>query len=409
MSFYTSLAVLLFSAIALIVPSGFSLGAVMLVLGALCLLRRNAARFSLSGEDKALMLAFALYFLINTLLNVLHHAAGNEYDQHLRFVLAIPALLLLLAYPPRASAFWAGLALGGIGAIVLSLWQLRVGHIERPGGSTNPIQYGNIALVLATTCACGLAWARHQQRAMAWTLLLLLGTITGLAASFISGSRGSWMALPACVVLAVVLASRRHTGALVRNAAIVLIAALVVLWAVPQTGFKARIELAVSETSNYMHKNNAEVAETSVGARLEMWRVGVGMLSGHLLTGWGKKGLMDHKAQLVEQGLASPGVLDHSHLHNEYLDALVKRGIPGLLAVFILYGVPLVLFARHLRDGEGPRKYALAGILLVVSYMMFGLTQAFLTHNNGVMILAFLMAILWAKVRTTPAHPTTFA
>ncbi|MBO9537991.1 O-antigen ligase family protein [Herbaspirillum sp.] len=403
MSLYTSLAILLFSALALVVPSGFSLGAVMLLAGSVYLIKRSARRFSLGTEDKILILVFALYFVVNSAINLMHHAPGAEYDPPSRFLLAIPALLLLLAYPPRPAAFWAGLAVGGIGAVLLSIWQLKILHLDRPGGSTNPIQYGNIAMVLAITCACGISWAKNQRRAGVWILLLIVGAASGLAASFISGSRGSWIAAPVCVLPALIMLIRDGNGAMVRNliaAGVVVIAAL---WMIPQTGIKNRIEQAVTEGQAYAQKNDTKTADTSVGARLEMWRVGVLIAPERLALGWGKEGMMKRKAELVEQGLAAPIVLEHTHLHNEYLDALVKRGIPGLLVLLILYGTPLALFARHLRDGPQERRYALAGLMLMLSYIAFGLTQAFMTHNNGVMILAFMTAALWAQMRTAQA------
>ena len=111
--------------------------------------------------------------------------------------------------------------------------------------------------------------------------------------------------------------------------------------------------------------------------------------------------MVERKAELVRQGLAAPSIEEHTHLHNEYLDALVKRGLPGLLALLALYLTPLALFARRLRDADGAvRSYALAGTLLTAAYLTFGLTQAFLTHNNGVMIFGFMTVILWASLRT---------
>lgn len=100
---------------------------------------------------------------------------------------------------------------------------------------------------------------------------------------------------------------------------------------------------------------------------------------------------------MVAAGEASIIVVEHTHLHNEYIDALVKRGAAGLTVLLALYLVPLALFSRRLRDQNSAlRPYALAGVLLVVCYLGFGLTQAFLTHNNGVLTLAFMLAILWA-------------
>ncbi|MFS2116402.1 hypothetical protein [Herbaspirillum frisingense] len=98
---YTSLAVFLLSAISLVIASGFSLGAGMLVLGATVLLRPASPRLRLAAPDYLFIAALGFYFLLHVALNLIHHAPGREYDAPLRFLLAIPALLLLCTFPPR--------------------------------------------------------------------------------------------------------------------------------------------------------------------------------------------------------------------------------------------------------------------------------------------------------------------
>jgi len=396
---FTSVAVFLFSAIALVVASGFSLGAAMLALGGTVLLFRRPAGWRLERRDWLLIAALAAYFMINAASNLFHGAPGRDYDAPLRFLLAIPALLLLLAWPPRAAAFWSGLALGAVGAGMLGAWQLLMDGALRPGGSTNPIQYGNISITLGILCLCGLPWAKQQQtHARTWMAMLFIGAAAGVAGSLLTGSRGSWMALPLCLAIFACTQGSVLGKRLAGAGALALCTISAVLWVLPQSGLKARIELAFSEADDYVVRGNAD---SSVGARLEMWRTGIAMLPGHWLAGWGKQGMVERKAELVRQGLAAPSIEEHTHLHNEYLDALVKRGLPGLLALLALYLTPLALFARRLRDADGAvRSYALAGTLLTAAYLTFGLTQAFLTHNNGVMIFGFMTVILWANLRT---------
>lgn len=395
---YTSVAVFLFSTLALIVTSGFSIGASLMVLGSLVLLWKRPAS-PLQRDDRVLIAVFLLYFAVSAGVNLVHSAPVREYDAPLRFLLAIPALLLLLAYPPRPAALWAGLSLGAIGAAVFAAWQTLALGEPRAFGTTNPIQFGNIAILFAILCLAGLAWAAAQRHKAAWAALLLLGAACGTAASIMTASRGSWVALPvgACLL------AFQHAGNFGKRrlgaGLLALVALMAAVYALPQTGVKARTELAEVEIHNYLSKGNAD---SSVGARLEMWRSGIAMVPERPLLGWGKQGYIDHKAALIKDGKLSPWLLLFPHLHNEYLDALVKRGVLGLLTLLALFLVPLRLFARQLRDagaGAEPRAYAAAGVAVCVSYLLFGLTQAFLTHNNGVMMYAFLTTMLWAGLR----------
>ncbi|EIJ45891.1 Lipid A core - O-antigen ligase [Herbaspirillum sp. GW103] len=401
MPIYNSFAVFLLLAISLVIASGFSLGAAMLVLGAVVLFRPNTRRARLERDDWLLMAVLAGYFGVHMVLNLAHQAPGREYDAPLRFLLAIPALLLLRAFPLQAAALWNGATVGAIGAGLLSLWQWLVLALERPGGSTNPIQYGNISALLAMLAACALARAIQLRQSLPWKLLHAAGVLLGLAACLLSGSRGSWLALPFCALVAGWLLLRAGQGRLMLKLATSALVTIALLALLPNSPLTARMRLAVTEADQYARSANAD---SSVGARLEMLRVGLQLAPQHLLLGWGKEGMMQAKAQMVRDGLASPSIQEHTHLHNEYVDALVKYGLPGLLTVTALFLVPLGLFATRLRRSANRevRLASAAGVMLMLSYLVFGLTQAFLTHNNGVMMLGFLIAILWSLSQQQP-------
>lgn len=110
---YTSLAVLLLGAIALIVPSGYSVGAVLLLLGTFVLpFIRTSVRFG--RQDWWVIGVLAFYALVG-LFEAWRDGQGlRGVDKPLRFLLVIPVLALILAHPPRLSFLWGGLALGGI-------------------------------------------------------------------------------------------------------------------------------------------------------------------------------------------------------------------------------------------------------------------------------------------------------
>lgn len=390
---FTSIAVFLFFAIALIVPSGSSVGAVLLLFGSAALLRKHVSP-ALRREEMALIAVLFLYFFVNSLINLLHSASGSEYDSPSRFLLVIPVLLLLRVFPPKPDFFWGGLAVGAILSGLFAAWQVFFAGYERAEGYTNPIQFGNISLLLGVLCIAGLGWAASQRRATCWQWLMGCAICLGLLGSFLSGSRGSWVSL--LVVLPI--AYFCYGGALGLRRSAISLGALVLLFGVlqvlPQSSVEQRIRLAIAEVIHYEKSGDST---TAVGARLEMWRAGLLLIPQRPWLGWGKADYLAEGARMVAAGEASIIVVEHTHLHNEYIDALVKRGAAGLTVLLALYLVPLALFSRRLRDQNSAlRPYALAGVLLVVCYLGFGLTQAFLTHNNGVLTLAFMLAILWA-------------
>jgi O-antigen ligase len=90
-------------------------------------------------------------------------------------------------------------------------------------------------------------------------------------------------------------------------------------------------------------------------------------------------------------------VLTMPHLHNEVLQALATGGIVGLLAWLGVMIAPLLYFARVLRQGgDGAPQFtpALAGLLVVASYLCFGLTEVIFWSIKGCLFYALMVFLL---------------
>lgn len=169
------------------------------------------------------------------------------------------------------------------------------------------------------------------------------------------------------------------------------------VYAIPQLGVQHRIHLAFDDISRFVTQGDPR---SSLGARFEMWGAAVTLIPEKPIIGWGELGYEQARDRLVAEGLFHPIIKNYGHVHNEYLDAWVKRGMVGLIALLALYLVPLRLFAKRMQsDDLHLRALAISGVLLPVAYMDFGLSQVFLAHNSGVMMYAFWLVVLWASLR----------
>ena len=393
---YTSFSVFLLGFLSLIIPTGYSIGAVLLLLGSAVLLMHRPGP-SLSREDWMIVSVLVAYALVGIAEAWWDGQGMRGVDKPIRFVLAIPALLLVMAYPPRLAWMWCGLALGAIGAGTWASWQKLVEGVERATGYTFVIQFGNLSMLLGILCLAGLGWAVVQPNRRGWVALLLLGAVFGVLGSLFSGSRGGWIGIP--VVLLVLHRSYGQQLPLkLKTAALgVVLAGVVAAVAIPQTGVMQRFEVAVRDISQYIHHDNPV---TSIGRRFEMWKGAAYLVAEKPLFGWGNTGYRQGMQQLAQQGVIHPDVLNYGHAHNEFIEAFVKRGLVGLLVLLMLYLVPIRFFSRHLDTKDlQVRSLAVAGVLLPVAYIEFGLTQAFLNHNSGVMMYAFWLSVLWGTYR----------
>ncbi|WKD27076.1 O-antigen ligase family protein [Halomonas sp. KG2] len=388
----TSVAIFLLGALALVIPSGYSLGAVVLFLAGVGLLIMRRLP-QLTVQDRWVIATLVAYALVS-LAEAWWDAQGSRgIDKPIRFILAVPAMWWVIAYPPKLAFLWGGIAVGAISAGSWAGWQKLVEGVARAGGHTHVIQFGNLSMLLGVLCLAGLGWAAVQRQRNVWVAFMLLGAMGGILGSLFSGSRGGWVGFP-IVLLVLYRAYGAGFSPKLKVAAIsaVLIGGVAV-YAVPQLGVQSRVHQAFNDVSLYI---SGESRSTSVGSRFEMWRGATLLIQEKPLIGWGSNGYEQAMAALGEEGVIDQEAASYGHAHNEFIDAFAKRGLIGLFVLLALYIIPMRLFARQIgADNLAIRSIATAGVLLPVTYIDFGLSQAFLTHNSGVMMYAFLLASFW--------------
>ncbi|EHJ93067.1 hypothetical protein KUC_0011 [Vreelandella boliviensis LC1] len=391
-------------AIALVVPSGYSLGAVMLLLGSVVLLIKRPA-LGLNRQDVLVMAVMAVYTLGGVVEAWWHGQGISAMDKPVRFLLAIPVLLLVMAYPPRLAWFWGGIAVGAMGAGGWATWLKVIESVARPGGYNNPIQFGNLSMLLGVLCLAAMGWAVTQRRRHLWVALFLVAALFGVAGSLVSGSRGGWIGIPFVLLVlfrayAPLMLKRHSVGVLVG----VLLAGAAV-YTVPETGVQQRVHQAVEQVQRYA---SGDRSSTSVAARFEMWRGASHLIAEKPLLGWGTEGYKQGMQDLGSEGVINVHSSTFDHAHNEFFDSFAKRGLFGLVILLAVYLLPMRFFAKELGASDlSIRATATAGVLLSVTYIDFGLTQSFLSHNSGVMMFAFLLAVLWgiySRQRKELAH-----
>ncbi|WP_252107303.1 MULTISPECIES: O-antigen ligase family protein [unclassified Halomonas] len=391
LTFFVSVAVFMMGAIALIAPSGYSIGAGLLLLASPVLLLQPLS-ITLTRQDKWIIAVLFAYCAVVGGLGGME-AGAPGFDRPSRFLLAIPVLLLILHYPPLLSWLWGGLALGAIGAGSWALWQNLVLNVERADGFVHVIQFGNLSMLMGVFSLAGLGWALGRRGRALWFALLLAGACLGMLGSLLSGSRGGWIGLP---FIAFVLYRSYGRGFSLKTRAVavgLILAIAAIMYVTPQTGVQERIQAGINDVTQYVGGGDRD---TSLGLRFQMWR-GAGLLiAKHPVLGWGDTGYVQAMQALGESGQINPAAAGFDHAHNDFIDATAKRGVVGLTILLALYLVPMRLFASGLsHENYRVRSIAVAGTLLPVAYIDFGLSQTFMAHNSGAMFYAFWLAVWW--------------
>lgn len=409
LSHYSSLCAFLFFALALIAPSGYSYGPILLLLIALPFLFSKGIYQDLNRSSLYLLSTLLLFGVIWALDIFLRYPGGN-FGKPIRYILSTVAILFLLRFPPSSKSIWLGIAFGAIGTGFFAIFLKLTTNATRVSGfSHNAIQYGNISLLLGFLSFVGLWWAfQKQNNKHLWVLLLGTGFIMGLVASLLSGSRGGWVSAP--IMFAFILFYTRHTLTKKTISLIVISFTFIVSAAflTPETGVEKRVSQVFTEINLYQEGHT----KTSIGTRFEFWRAAIIAAKEKPVLGWGKPGYLEKLQELVNTDIASPGII--SDPHNMYLSVLVFRGAVGLISLLLLYLVPLYLFRKSLNTHQ-PETLALsiAGITVVIAYMDFSLTQTTLKFNSGTTFFCFSVVFIYTALLNTqkkkdnlPTHTT---
>jgi O-antigen ligase len=171
---------------------------------------------------------------------------------------------------------------------------------------------------------------------------------------------------------------------------------------VPATGMQERALQGVDDVQTWVDGGNVH---TNVGTRLELWKGAAILIEQRPLFGLDRNTLRAEIRNMVEQGTLDPAILSLEHLHNDGLQALATGGIFGLLAWAGILVAPFVFFARQLGRGAHAQAHArgaglpqfapaLAGMLVVLSYFSFGLTEVIFWSLKGSMFYALMVFLL---------------
>ncbi|MES2295997.1 MAG: O-antigen ligase family protein [Pseudomonadota bacterium] len=389
---WAAVLVFLFPLLSLVSAAGVGLCAMLFVLAQLALLRDGWSMLRRHWRaTRPVLFAFATLLALEAAraLALEPSALASALEKPLRMLLAVSAMLLVqVACPARQWQWlWRGASVAALAGAALAAWQRWGVGLERPGGVLNPITFGNFAACLALLSMAALVDARSLPRAS----LALGGALAGMAASLLSGSRGGWIIL-VLATAALCKVSRGRLGKLAFASTLLLLSAC---WLAPQTGVRQRLSDGAADISRYL---GGDGTATSLSIRLELWKAGLMLARQHP---WRGQSTAQYKAQMhrwVEQGRLGQAVFaapEAPHLHNDALQVLVTRGLPGLAAWLATLLLPLRFFARQLAAApDGSRGPALAGLLLVLAYASFGLSEVMFWSLKGSLFYALMVFLL---------------
>lgn len=378
----------------------FSLLVLISLLG-IVLLRNED--LSLKKDEVTLMLLFGAFFLCS-LISWWWHGMDDSglknIGKHLRFLFLIPVYVLVRRVNPRTDFLWYGVVFGSIILLLVAVFADRPYGLDRASGAVNPILFGDISLILGFISFA--ARDAFKEKSPVIRLLPIVALVCAVAASILSGSRGSWIAIPG--LLMVMFFAYGKMRSVRYNVTILFVACVlpIVIYVIPATGVKDRFNFAVSDIESYQSGSSEQ---TSLGIRFESWKAAYYMAADNPIFGVGIGRYHQEANMLIDKGIVSDSAVVYNHTHNDFFYQLAVNGIIGLIILVLLFVYPLILFYRNFFSSDYQVKsLAVSGIFLVVAFIHFSLSETLMIRSASVSVYGFFVIVLVALMNNYKAE-----
>ena len=397
---FINASIFLFFTLLLMFPKGYNYGSTaLLVLSILFLcylLYKRVSFLEVVKQNKAIFVVTTFYFLVSLFFIFFHGEKIKLIDNPLRAFLFLSVIVFIVYSSVKFDILLYSIPLGSFISGVVALYQYYILSLESAFYNQMKIQSGDIAMSLGlfsfVIAFHLLDVNKHKKKLVA--LVILFG-IFGVLASLLSFARGGWVGIP--ILLLILIFLYRH---LLSKKLLLLggITFLCIISVVLTTNNKLvnRLSEAQYELKLYL---SGDDKVSSIGERLDMWKIGSKAFLEHPISGWSLKELDYYKKDLSDKNIVTKASISFSHLHNQFIDELAKKGILGGVAILGIFLVPLCSFYRKQKKFLNNKKIKLLttlGIVHVLSTMSYCLTQAFLTHNSGNIFYFFVLVLFYA-------------
>ena len=315
---------------------------------------------------------------------------GREWqvlDKYARFLLMPWCALLACALSPPRVWLWAGALLGVSIAFAVALTEDASG-VARVGGWHNSIVFANAVLALLVIAV----YCRPEGQRPWIYLSIAVALVLGVVTIVLSGTRGAMPGFGLMLLVAVVGGgSGRRRWYRSGGMLAFMLFVLLLMWTVPWLASQTRLDGIQTDLQRYAQGH----VDSPVGARLQFLSLAWQAFLDHPLTGVGLDNFAP-QVKLLPQCVRDLGICQLGHAHNDIAQWSATLGVPGLLAIISIYLVPFVLFVRLIRsdDRKPANGAAWAGVMLVLVFLLSGMTQSMFSHALTTMTYVIFIGLL---------------
>jgi O-antigen ligase len=341
---------------------------------------------------KYLYITFFIYTIPIVISIMMDNSSMSYLDRPARFLLFIPIGFLLASYSFNKENLLYGFLIGATIVMTILVWKWFHGD-HRP-------QYwahSNILSEVTVGVFCfGFVFYNKQYNRLIKAIALICQLVT-IIIVFASGSRGSLLSILVVIFSYAAINFfflNKKKGVLIFVFSLIFMAAFLLVF---QDSMQDRIVDGFQNAKNYL--NGDTRTGTSVGYRFELWKASKLIFMENPMLGSGNIGSANKLKDLITEGKIEPYLADRQHHHSDYIEALVTRGLLGLLTVLMIYFVPLYLFWKKIKSQTA---LALPAFLFIISYMVCSFAEVPLRNGFSLVFYFMMTTIFVSQVYSNP-------
>ena len=361
--------------------------------------RKESIDFTLHKEEKIFVYLVFVFWLLQ-LFGILYQPEGYEFanaraqlksfDFPMRWLLLLPVFFLLRRYLVDWRVMAIGMGIGVFISVAIATYQVYVLGLDRAYGASNhPIPFAElmVAADLLLWMLMIYAWSNGNKII---SFILLVASLAGFYGSLLSVTRGAWLAYVFMIIIWLIYIFRKGLSDKKNlfSAPIIarLLLAVLVFYVVSQTD---QYQVLQSRTAGTINNISEGGYNSATGARLTIYQDAFEVIKQHPF------GIGTDNFLAIKQSNNNA----FSQAHNELINLWVENGIQGVVVLLLLLGHASKAFYKNLKHpNDLVSIYAACGLMLIVSYMIFGFSQAIFSHHQTLIFFIFYLYFFLAQI-----------
>lgn len=317
------------------------------------------------------------------------------------YLISIGVAFTLAAVRPSKKFLLTVLMLAALGSFSVVLQEYFNGGIRGSRAHGIPIVYGNISVLTGSLCLLLMPDRTFGQN---WKAAAVIVFGFGVAGSLWSHARGGWGVIILALLALAFIVWKTKAHSVGRKKLILALAGMIVAVAFVLGNVSVVQNRLIQAEQNIAAYISGENSNTSVGLRLEMWRVGGAAITESPITGIGPDQFASVRDEMVDRGeIASPAA-KLEHAHNDFIWVTATKGITGILIYAAAFGFLIWRYIRAARN-EKTLYIGIAGLLACFAYGVFSISDIFFSVKIGIGYFIILNLLLLRVITVSSESP----